>query len=129
MREIITFLRSALPVTHVEVMMKDRKEGGANVKATDEGVTGEVGGIFELNRSLQMVCKYQNPILVPLDPERPLLWVERFNVIHDAVRGATGGSLQFEENVDMGFGVTGDLAKLVGIGANWESAKTLLVNV
>jgi hypothetical protein len=129
LHEIVTLLRSKLLVTHAEVMMKSRKTAGAGIKATHEGVTGEFAGTFEDSRILRMVFDYQNPVLVPLNTERPLLWKERFKIIHSAVENATSGSLQFEENVDMRFGFTADLAKMVGVEMNWLSTETLSVNV
>ncbi len=128
MHEIVTFLRSVLPVTHVEVVMEDKKQAGAGGKARHKGLD-DLEATFEHRRWLRVVGDYRNPVIIPLAPERPLIWRDKFNIIYDGVKGATGGSLTFNESVDMSLGFTLELANLVGVEANWLSMKSLTVNV
>jgi hypothetical protein len=125
MHEIIQFLRSELLVTRIkiEAARSKRLNGGAQVEKA--GLDARAS--FADTRTLVVSCTYNNPVLVSL--EKPLLWMDRFKVIRSSVRNATGGSSVFVEAQDMSFGLNVNLAKYVGIEANWLSEFSFTVEV
>ena len=50
-------------------------------------------------------------------------------MINPGVNGATGGEASVEFENDMSFGLTSDIAKQVGIEADWVAMKKITVEV
>jgi hypothetical protein len=121
--EITSFLRSKLLVTRLKIEVRSGTGGKVGVDASDGGLHASYQqGFFYSSEN-----SYRNPTIV--QPERPLVWMDKFKIIQSSVNKALGGHGTFIEKKDFSFGLTADYAKKVGIGIDWLMEKTFTVEV
>lgn len=125
--EIVSFLRSELLVTALNIEVKSTAGGEFGARTNIKGVDVGADATFQQGWSYSVKTKYRNPRIVQLD--RPLVWMNKFRAIQASVKDATGGHGLFVEDLDLSFGVSAELAKIVGIGVEWLTKKTFSVEV
>lgn len=118
MARIVTFLRSRVPLRSLVIDVVSEETGKIYGAVPTSAGKAKVSMEAGTSRAHSLELELNDPVIQPL-PRDELFWMRLFPEIVSGVEGATGGRLVRTCRVNTSFGLSLDLAKTAGIGADW----------